>query len=248
MLKIQNILIINLDERKDLLKKIQYVFNLIKEKYKDIKIERIEGVNLREDIKKDKLLFNEYLKNNIIGINANGLRNNKESLIGEIGCYLGHKRCWEKILENKLENILILEDGIIFDEDIFDNNINRYNKNYDIIFVNKEMKKNGNMLYGYGLQGYILSKNGAKKLLNLCRTMIMPIDLQIRNLCNENKLIWEIYDKPLVERNNKRMSSISKDILNNTEIDLNKKQNLEPIIIRIFKNLLLKNIPLYDYL
>ena len=138
---------------------------------------------------------------------------------------MGHKRCWEKIIKENLENILILEDGIIFDEDIFNDNINKYNKNYDIIFVNKEMKRNGNMLYGYGLQGYILSKNGAKKLLNLCRTMTIPIDLQIRNLCNEKKIIWEIYDKPLVERNNKRMSSISKDIINNNEIDLNEKQN-----------------------
>lgn len=248
MLKIENILIINLDERKDLLKKIKYIFNFIEEKYKDIKIERIQGVNLIDDIKKDKLLFNEYLKNNIIGINASGLRNNKEALIGEIGCYMGHKRCWEKIIKENLENILILEDGIIFDEDIFNDNINKYNKNYDIIFVNKEMKRNGNMLYGYGLQGYILSKNGAKKLLNLCRTMTIPIDLQIRNLCNEKKIICEIYDRPLVERNNKRMSSISKDIINNNEIDLNEKQNLDPIIIRIFKNLLLKNIPLYDYL
>ena len=59
MLKIENILIINLDERKDLLKKIKYIFNFIEEKYKDIKIERIQGVNLIDDIKKT----NYYLMN-----------------------------------------------------------------------------------------------------------------------------------------------------------------------------------------
>ena len=227
-MKIENIFIINLDRRKDLLDKTKYIFNFINENY-NINIIKITGIDLITN--SNPLILNNLILNNIIDINCSGLRNNKNSVLGEIGCFLSHKKCWEKIINEKLENTLILEDGIIFNKTKFTDNI--LESNYDIIFTNKEMKKLNNYLIGYGLQSYILSNKGALKMLNNCKKLHLPIDLQIRHICNKQQLIWFVKENYFVERNNNRLSSISNDINNN--INPNEKQNNHTIIIRIFK-------------
>ena len=241
---IKNILIINLNRRNDLLEKIKYIFEFINDKY-DINIERIEGIDIKKDIEKNPLLFNTYIFDNIISFNTSGLRENKKDIFGEIGCYLAHKKCWEKIISNKLENTLILEDGIIFHKDKFDSNI-KFNKDYDIIYTNKEMTENNNILTGYGLQAYILSNKGATKLLTYCNTLYFPIDIQLRNLCNSYKLNWYVNTPYLTENNYNKISSISNGKYQN--INYNEKQNTDSIIVRIIKNMIKNNIPLINYI
>ena len=101
-------------------------------------------------------------------------------------------------------------------------------------------------LTGYGLQGYIVSYNGANKLVEYCNQMQLPIDLQIRNVCNEKKLLWYKLNNLFVERNNHRESSISEHEF--YENNLNEKQNMDPIIIRLLKNMVKANINLVEYL
>ena len=50
------------------------------------------------------------------------------------------KNCWETIISNKLNNTLILEDGIIFNKLNFSSNItiNQNYFDYDIIFLIKK--------------------------------------------------------------------------------------------------------------
>jgi glycosyl transferase family 25 len=245
---IENIFIINLSRRTDLLNKIQYIFNFIKEQYPNINIQRIEGIDIKEKQQDNPLLFNNLLTNNVIALNASGLRNTKDGVLGEIGCYLSHKNCWETIISNKLNNTLILEDGVIFNKLNFSSNItiNQNYFNYDIIFCNKEMNVVQSTLTGYGLQGYIVSYNGANKLVEYCNQMQLPIDLQIRNVCNEKKLLWYKLNNFFVERNNHRESSISEHEF--YENNLNEKQNMDPIIIRLLKNMVKANINLVEYL
>ena len=136
---------------------------------------------------------------------------------------------------------LILEDGIEVLRTDFDNLI--INADTDILFVNKEMVKNSlNKLIGYGTQGYIVTFNGARKLMEKCYTLHLPIDLQIRNLCNTKELKSNVLIKPYFKRNNQRISSISNTVYN--EINLNNKQNMEPIIFRIINKLKQNNIKL----
>ena len=76
--------------------------------------------------------------------------------------------------------------------------------------------------------------------------MHLPIDLQIRNICNEKKLLWYKLNNFFVERNNDRDSSISEHEFD--ENNLNEKQNMDPIIIRLLKNIVNANINLFEYL
>jgi GR25 family glycosyltransferase involved in LPS biosynthesis len=127
-------------------------------------------------------VLNEFIVNNRINLNGNGFRNNKRAFLGELGCYAGHYKCWEYIVENKLDSCLILEDGItILRNDFNAADINTNSE--DLLFINEEMKMDNNKNFiGYGLQGYIVTLMGAQQLLKLCFTLEVPIDLQIRHL------------------------------------------------------------------
>ena len=244
----KHIFVINLKERKDLLDKIEYLFEYIKNNT-EIKIRIIEGINIIEEVKQNPLEFNKFLKDGTISLGANGMRKNKFSLLGEIGCYLSHKKCWNTIISENLQDTLILEDGIHFDKDRFKTHskvFKKLKKEYDILFVNKEMNvfNEQNAICGVGTQGYILSNSGAKKLLLNCKSMYLPIDLQIRHLCNTNKLNY-LFSPYFVERNNDRTSSIGdKHIPDN----LKSKQDLKQLQSRIIINMLQKNIPIIDYI
>ena len=71
------------------------------------------------------------------------------------------------------------------------------------------MVKENNKLRGYGTQAYVVSLSGAKKLLNLAQTLVLPIDIQIRNLCNDHQLNWYIHKTKFARRDAKRVSSIN---------------------------------------
>ena len=101
---ITNVFVINI--RKDLLKKITYIFDFFNQS--KINIERIEGVDSMKLYNNDKLFFNKLIINNDLSLNGYGFRKCKEEVIGEIGCFLAHKKCWKKIVNNKQKNTLIL--------------------------------------------------------------------------------------------------------------------------------------------
>jgi GR25 family glycosyltransferase involved in LPS biosynthesis len=238
---VNNCLIINLDTRSDLWEKLK-LFRENWEKHKKI-VERISGVSYKNQTN----VLIQFIKNNRINLNGLVFRNNKDSFLGELGCFMGHYNCWKYIVDNKLNNCLILEDGIEVLREDFENL--KIINTLDILFVNEEMKlgTNNKTLFGYGLQGYILTKTGAEKLLKKCYTLILPIDLQIRQLCNKSELNYSVIQKPYFKRDHNRVSSIEDTIMND-ESNLNTKQNPNTIIQRILTNLLIKNINLDDYL
>jgi GR25 family glycosyltransferase involved in LPS biosynthesis len=203
---------------------------------------RISGTNY---LNKQNVL-NEFIINNRINLNGNGFRNNKTSFLGELGCYKGHYDCWKYVVDNKLETCLILEDGITIVRNDF-NNVN-INKNIeDLLFINEEMKMDGNKNFiGYGLQGYIVTLKCAEILLNLCLTLNAPIDLQVRHLCNSKEISASCLTRAFVKRNNDRISSID-GFVSNYNTDLNAKQNMQSIIQRLIMNLLKNNVNLDDY-
>jgi GR25 family glycosyltransferase involved in LPS biosynthesis len=234
---VQNCLIINLDHRVELWDKLTTFREDWVKKGKSI--HRISGTNYsnRQNV------LNEYIKNNRINLNGAGFRNNKTGFLGELGCYDSHYNCWKYIVDNELDSCLILEDGITILRNDYENI--KINKNIDFLFVNEEMKMNSEKQYiGYGLQGYIVTLKGARLLLEHCSTLLVPIDLQIRSICNENKIKASILAKPFVKRDNNRDSSI--EVINVAEPNLNSKQNNMPIIQRILIGLLEKNINVDD--
>ncbi len=111
--------------------------------------------------------------------------------VGEIGCFLSHYSLWNKIIENNLTNMLILEDDVVFNK-TFNHYINRILSeidisNFDIIFlgsikINKSIPEKFNDFLNYYTQSnnahaYILTHKGALKLLNLKPiSNIIPVD------------------------------------------------------------------------
>lgn len=240
MISVNNCLIINLDSRNELWNDTEEFrkkwINLNK------KVNRIAGINLQNKTHN----LNNLLISNRINLNATGFRKNKYSVLNEFGCYLAHYKCWEYVFNNNLESCLILEDGINLLRNDYENL--SINSELDILFVNKEMEKyNETVITGYGTQGYIITLNGAKNLIDKFNMLTLPIDLQLRNYCNNKILNGDVINNPFVERDPNKISTISNTI-NNTH-DLNEKQNIKHNIIqRIIINLINKNINLDDFI
>lgn len=101
--------------------------------------------------------------------------------MGEIGCFLSHYAIWERIVENNLKEVLILEDDIKF-EPYFREHSEELIKEarsiggYDLIyFGRKRLDEAENFIensssfvqvsYTYWTLGYVITLEGAKKLL-----------------------------------------------------------------------------------
>jgi hypothetical protein len=241
---VNDCLIINLDNRTDLWNTLENFRNSWEKNNK--KWHRIQGVDYRNKTN----VINEFIMTNRINLNGSGFRNSKNAFLGELGCFMGHYNSWKYVIDNKLENCLILEDGIEFLRNDFENLL--INKNVDILFVNEEMKMIGEKQFiGYGLQGYIITQKGAEFLMKHCYTLSVPIDLQIRHLCNTENINATVIKNPYIKRNNNRLSSIGigigMDIIHDFD-DPNKKQNQNSIIQRILQNLLDKNINIDEFI
>jgi len=242
--EVKNCVIINLDTRPDLWKSTEQFRNKWTS-YGKI-VERIPGVSFKNKTH----VVNDFIKSSRIKLDGRWFRQNKEELLGEFGCYMGHYNCWKYVADKKLDSCLILEDGIIFLQQNFENLF--IDKNLDMLYINEEMtidSNNNNKIFtGYGLQGYIVTQKGAKKLLEKCESLFYPIDTQIRTLCNTKDVKGDVIKMPWVKRNNNRISSIDGKQTDNTISDLNNKQNENTVIYRLLYNLLEKNVNLDDYI
>jgi len=236
---VNNCLIINLDSRKDLWNNLETFRNKWKSEKKTV--ERMQGVTLKNE---ENVLL-QLIASNRININGSGFRKNKNSFFGELGCFMSHYNCWKYVVDNDLDSCLILEDGIEFLQDDYKNL--KINNNVHILFLNEEMNNfdSNKNLIGYGLQGYVVTKKGAKILINKCNTMLIPIDLQIRHLCNTKELIGCVISVPYLKRQNNRVSSIDNFITNMD--DLNEKQDTNSILRRLLLKLKENNINLDNF-
>lgn len=114
--------------------------------------------------------------------------------LGEIGCYISHMRVWEHIVTHSIPICVILEDDIIIKSHLT-NTIESAEKlkNWDLIklsdsrdlpFINTQSLESEFVLGNYfkipnGAQGYILSLEGAKKLLHR-KPFFRPVDVDMQ--------------------------------------------------------------------
>ena len=174
---------------------IVYVINLKKdtEKLKRIK-NRLTKANL---LKKTtvfeaiygKELDNQFYKENNITIYNDWRDPNSSRPItkGEIGCALSHYFIWEKIVLEKQDNVLIIEDDADF-EPILEHQLDKIDvpKDYDLLYLGRknfndnEEKINDNIVkpnFSYWTVAYMLSYIGAKKLIESdYNKQIIPVD------------------------------------------------------------------------
>lgn len=111
-----------------------------------------------------------------------------------IGCGISHINIWKNIIKEKISKCLILEDDFIFVDDFlnkFNNIINEAPIEYDIIFLTNNIIHNKNLkLYDINQHfykqalisqtvGYIITLNGAKKILNYINKVSYHIDVEL---------------------------------------------------------------------
>ncbi|XP_054623754.1 procollagen galactosyltransferase 2 [Dunckerocampus dactyliophorus] len=103
---------------------------------------------------------------------------------GEIGCFLSHYNIWKKVAQHKLQQALVLEDDIRFEPrfcsrlEAITDNVQEEGLDWDLIYVGRKrlqakeperwVKGVSNLVhpgYSYWTLGYMLSLQGAKKLL-----------------------------------------------------------------------------------
>ena len=129
---------------------------------------------------------------------------------GEIGCYLSHRKCWQKIAESELPFGIVLEDDIKVVGDVhkaielieavdFDWDLIKlapYNRKtrkemlahplapgFDLVIHNKPMS---------GCAATIYSKAGAQKLLDATEKFYRPVDTDIQHFWEKGITVWSL--------------------------------------------------------
>lgn len=142
--------------------------------------------------------------------------------LGEIGCYMSHRKIWRKMVEEKIEFAVVLEDDLIIQKN-FSNMFSSINslKDYELIKLadnrdyasidSKEIDKN-NELINYKkipncTTGYTINLDAAIKLLSR-EKFYRPVDIDMQ-FCRELHLsVYGLRPYPIIEN-----SSFESDIV-----------------------------------
>lgn len=135
-------------------------------------------------------IFKAISKNDKIQLNTFKKKYNIEiSNDGEAGCALSHILIWESFLKSNDEHCVVFEDDakIIHDKFL---NVNELLKeidksDFDLMYLGSRINHNTNFepIGGWGTEGYIVSKSGAKKLFDILTLTpsYHPIDNQLQS-------------------------------------------------------------------
>jgi len=124
---------------------------------------------------------------------------------GQIGCYLSHKKIWEKVVHENHPHALILEDDVNL---IYSSKLSRHlhavigslktnAPNWDIFYLSRRWRHSNRAVLGQGLttpygcqefSGYMVSRAGAKKLLAGVMPMQRAIDVHASHLSDTGRL------------------------------------------------------------
>jgi len=189
---IDKIYMINLERKKDVAdNSINRLNNLTKNN------NLFSNINIFKAV--DGQLLNKNEINNYLTLKAKYTFINPSSYddirsIGEIGCYLSHTKIWKEIIDNNYKNCIIFEDDVIPNNnyETIINYLDNIPNDYDIAYLGWWSRlsfdsinhnsywsstdyDNNNKQNILGLYSYVLSNNGAQKLLSKA----FPIDVQL---------------------------------------------------------------------
>jgi len=133
----------------------------------------------------------------------------------EISVAYKHLKVYKKILEEKIQSCLVLEDDSIFIENFvneFNINFMKTPKDWDFIFIGNgcglripsHLRESGKTCYPKEhpatkcLDSYIINHNSAEKILNTMIRLNLPIDFELnyQMFVNNMKVYW--WDPPIV--------------------------------------------------
>ena len=122
----------------------------------------------------------------------------KSLTVGEIGCYLSHRKVWEEIVENEIPSAIILEDDFLITEELTNaiSDIESIQSSWDYIKLAgyKKRKRKSYIIEKLkhfslvefkkipaGTCAQAVSLNGAKKLLETTDKFGRPIDIDLQH-------------------------------------------------------------------
>ena len=126
---------------------------------------------------------------------------------GQIGCLLSHLNILNDAIKNKYENILVLEDDILFHRNFHNEFKKKYNKlmknekNYDLIYLGCHQSLNGDGYWSRikmkeeyyennttdGTFAMLINKNIFQDIINFVENLELPIDTAISKYILSNK-------------------------------------------------------------
>ena len=189
------------------------------------KFKWFDGVRLTESEWKNLVITN------YISPQYKGGRKDFKELIGECGAWLAHRNLWREIADKKLRKVLIVEDGSVFNPESL---AKIEYGDQQITFVNEETREHNGKLLGFGLNGYILGYKTAKKLLELTKSIIMPLDLMVINICNNGIFTW--YKGIDCIKKDRTIAHSTSDKLIDQNNDFSSKQDFRTLLERFFLN------------
>lgn len=229
---LNNIWVINLDKSIDRLNTITNNLNEL-----GLKFNRFHAVY-------GKSLIGNDIVNNTSFIGRHLLLN-----YSMVGCSLSHKKLWLQLINDYAESYLILEDDAVLNEKSIEiiQKLDKlqHDNNIDIISLhgllphNKVIKPEyqvddisiGNSILPLNLTGYMITKEGAYKLLNqLNKKMTFPIDLEMAVNMYKNDIKYYVVN-PFIISTSFQESSINNS--NSLLVNIIHKMNLNKLAFSI---------------
>ena len=169
--------------------------------YKDSETGEIKKITAERigEIKKWENVKVSCSENNEVYINVNHWGTESKVYPGQLGCWCSHRLLWQKILDDDLDYAIIFEDDAVFtkySKSKIELLFNYLPADYEILIFHEHFTKVPSQFMKYfnpflkryngrgfcGLEGYIVSKKGAKELLEITKLSDRPIDNQMELL------------------------------------------------------------------
>lgn len=186
-------LVINLDSSTDRLEHCKQILG--KQKIYFERISAVYGKSLS-----DEDLYRYYDKT------LNIKQYHKSLNTGEIGCYLSHRKAWQKIIDDKLDFAVILEDDVVINGDFASavQAISELTIEWDYIKLSEHKRKRNTVwqqtIGNYALTVFdkiptlacaqVVSLRGARKLLTCSERFGRPVDVDIQYWWKKNLQVF----------------------------------------------------------
>ncbi|KHJ75106.1 LPS glycosyltransferase, partial [Oesophagostomum dentatum] len=132
---------------------------------------------------------------------------------GEIGCFLSHYRIWKDVIDRKLSRVIVFEDDLRFSEDGMERvkevleDLDGSKMEWDLIYLGRKRLADQEELwvpghrhlstvgYSYWTLGYILSNEGARRLLAAKPLeALLPVDEYLPIMFNKHpNKVWSSF-------------------------------------------------------
>jgi glycosyl transferase family 25 len=136
----------------------------------------------------------------------------------EIGCYTSHYKCWEWLAQSDYKQVIIFEDDVLCDwaalKAIAAHDYSPYGINFLRLFATHPVKWKivkfrllsphihliRTVDTTFGMQGYLLTKDGAQRLLSRYANILMPVDWVVSRYWEHGLLNYSVFPYPIIER------------------------------------------------